>query len=204
MTARPHHTHRLRLSRVFAAMSLVALPLVVSAQPPTPCTPRAQLTGRDTLLVILPCNSLDVLPVGMRTQVDCTLAKMKAGGFDAAVFETYRSDERQRFLYSYGRTRPGPRVTNVATAATGLHYWTLAVDVIDRRKHWDASPKFWHWLGQHAESCGLIAGAFWRSFPDQPHLQYAAWESASQRPAWAKRLQSEGKRDSLLLRLGAK
>ena len=154
-------------------------------------------------MALLPCRSLDVLPPGMRAQVDCTLAKMKAGGWDATVFETFRSDERQRFLYSYGRTRPGPKVTNVATAQTGLHYWTLAVDVIDRTKHWNPNPKFWYWLGQHAESCGLVAGAFWARFPDRPHLQFAAWESAAKRPAWAKQLQAAGQREALLRRLGA-
>lgn len=202
MTPRPPHTLARRLASGLAAACLASFPL--SAQQPTPCTPRAQLHGRDTLLAILPCKSLDVLPPGMRAQVDCTLGKMKAGGWNATVFETFRSDERQRFLYSYGRTRPGRKVTNVATAATGLHYWTLAVDVVDAKKAWNASPRFWHWLGIHAESCGLVAGAFWKSFPDQPHIQFAAWESASKRPAWVRRLQAEGKRDSLLLRLGAK
>lgn len=170
---------------------------------PKACWPEHLLVGRDTAFAAIPCNSLDVLPVGMRRQVDCTLDKMRAGGWSVRVFETYRSDRRQRYLYSYGRTRPGAKVTNVATAQTGFHYWTLAVDVIDAKKLWNANPRFWHWLGQHAESCGLVAGAFWRRFPDRPHIQYAAWESASQRPAWVKRLQAEGKRDSLLLRLGA-
>ena len=184
-----------------ASSSLVAQP---STALPKPCWPEELLTGRDTAFASFPCNSLEVLPVGVRRQVDCTLDKMRAGGWSPRVFETYRSDRRQRYLYSYGRTRPGAKVTNVATAQTGFHYWTLGADVIDAKKLWDANPKFWYWLGQHANACGLVAGAFWQRFPDKPHIQYAAWESASQRPAWVKRLQSEGKRDSLLLRLGAK
>jgi hypothetical protein len=179
----------------------------VAAQPssalPKPCWPEERLVGRDTAYASFPCNSLAVLPPGMRRQVDCTLNRMRAGGWSPRVFETYRSDRRQRYLYSYGRTRPGAKVTNVATAQTGFHYWTLGADVIDARKLWAASPQFWYWLGQHANACGLVAGAFWKSFPDRPHIQYAAWESASQRPAWVRRLQAEGKRDSLLLRLGA-
>jgi hypothetical protein len=194
-----------RLASGLVVACLASFPL--SAQPSTalakPCWPEEALHGRDTAFASVPCASLDVLPVGVRRQVDCTLDRMRAGGWNVRVFETYRSDRRQRYLYSYGRTRPGARVTNVATAQTGFHYWTLGADVIDAKKLWNASPKFWYWLGQHAESCGLVAGAFWKRFPDQPHIQYAAWESASQRPAWVKRLQAEGKRDSLLLRLGA-
>ncbi len=194
------------LASVLAAACLAPSP--VAAQPstalPKPCWPEEALHGRDTAFASFPCNSLDVLPVGVRRQVDCTLDKMRAGGWSPRVFETYRSDRRQRYLYSYGRTRPGAKVTNVATAQTGFHYWTLGADVIDAKKLWNANPKFWYWLGQHAESCGLVAGAFWKSFPDRPHVQFAAWESASKRPAWVRRLQAEGKRDSLLLRLGAK
>jgi hypothetical protein len=195
------------IGRLALGAVLALAPLTLPAQPsttlPKPCWPEEALRGRDTAYASFPCNSLEVLPVGVRRQVDCTLAKMQAGGWSATVFETYRSDRRQRYLYSYGRTRPGAKVTNVATAQTGFHYWTLGADVIDAKKHWKASPKFWYWLGQHAESCGLVAGAFWKSFPDQPHIQFAAWESAARRPDWVKRLQSEGKRDSLLLRLGA-
>jgi hypothetical protein len=195
------------IGRLALGAVLALAPLTLPAQPsttlPKPCWPEHLLTGRDTAFASVPCNSLEVLPVGVRRQVDCTLAKMQAGGWSAMVFETYRSDRRQRYLYSYGRTRPGAKVTNVATAQTGFHYWTLGADVIDSKKRWNASPKFWYWLGQHAESCGLVAGAFWKAFPDQPHIQFAAWESAARRPDWVKRLQAEGKRDSLLLQLGA-
>lgn len=139
----------------------------------------------------------------MRRQVECTLEKMRAGNWAPVIYETYRSDRRQRYLYAQGRTRPGVIVTNVATASTGYHYWTLGADIIDSTRQWSAPPQFWYWLGQHAESCGLVAGAFWKTLPDKPHVQFAAWESASKRPDWIRRLQREGKRDSLLRRLGA-
>lgn len=193
---------------VVAALAFALAPLaIVGAQPsillPKPCWPEERLVGRDTAFAAMPCNRIEALPIGVRTQVECTLAKMRAGGWSPKVYETYRSDRRQRYLYSYGRTRPGAKVTNVATAQTGFHYWTLGADIIDATRLWSAPERFWYWLGQHAESCGLVAGAFWKSFPDRPHIQFAAWESASRRPAWVRRLQAEGKRDSLLLRLGA-
>lgn len=180
---RPRHTRGAQLATVLAALCLASFPL--AAQKPTPCTPRSALTGRDTLLALLPCNSLAVLPPGMRAQVDCTMDKLKAGGWDAIVYETYRSDERQRFLYSYGRTRPGPKVTNAKDASTTVHHYRLAVDIIHRTRGWD-HPRFFKWVGIHAESCGLVAGAFWKRFPDQPHAQFGAWDGAP--PAWARAL----------------
>lgn len=193
---------------IVAALAFALAPLAIaSAQPSTalakPCWPEEALHGRDTAYAAMPCASLDVLPVGVRVQVDCTLEKMRAGGWSPRVYETYRSDRRQRYLYSYGRTRPGAKVTNVATAQTGFHYWTLGADIIDAKRLWNASPQFWYWLGQHAESCGLVAGAFWKSFPDRPHVQFAAWESAAKRPVWVRELQATGQRDELLRRLGA-
>lgn len=193
---------------ILAAFAFALAPLgIIGAQPSTalakPCWPEEKLVGRDTAYASFPCNDLRVLPVGVRAQVECVLAKMQAGGWNPRVYETYRSDRRQRYLYSFGRTRPGARVTNVATAQTGFHYWTLGADIIDAAKLWDAPERFWYWLGQHAESCGMVAGAFWKSFPDRPHVQFAAWESASKRPQWVRDLQAAGKRDELLERLGA-
>jgi hypothetical protein len=169
---------------------------------PKPCWPEALLIGRDTAYAAFPCASLEVLPLGMRRQVECTLDRLRTGGWDPLVYETYRSARRVAHLYSFGRTRPGPRVTNASNPLVAPHYWTLSVDIIDRKKLWN-NPRFFYWLGQHYEACGLVAGAFWKSFPDAPHGQFAAIESMSRAPAWAKRLMAEGKRDSLLLRLGA-
>ncbi len=150
---------------------------------PKACWPAEQLHGRDTVFAYLPCNSLNVLPPGMRVAVECTLDKLRAGGWDPLLFETYRSDKRQQFLYSYGRWRPGSIVTNAKDAATTVHHYRLAVDIIHRTRLWD-HPKFFYWLGQHAESCGLVAGAFWKKFPDRPHVQFGAWEGAP--PKWAR------------------
>lgn len=189
------------------ALSLGPLFLRANGQPSTalakPCWPEEALHGRDTLYGLLPCNDLRALAPVMQEKVGCVTSKMQASGRPVTPFETYRSKRRQAHLYSYGRTRPGPRVTNVKDPATGFHFWGIGVDLIHPRLKWDAPPSYWWHMGQFAEQCGLVAGTFWKSFPDHPHLNWAAWESASRRPAWVKRLQAEGKRDSLLLRLGA-
>lgn len=172
------------------APSVVSQPAPVALNPLAPPLPKAcweasRLTGRDTAYTYIPCASLDVLEPAFRKGVECTIARAKKGGWSPKVFETYRSDARQRALYAYGRTRPGSRVTNAKSAITTVHHYGLAVDIIHATKGWD-HPKFFYWLGQHAEACGLVAGAFWTRFKDAPHLQTGKWQGAP--PPWARTL----------------
>jgi hypothetical protein len=138
----------------------------------------------------------------MRVQVDCTLDKLQAGGWDPLVFETVRGPPRQDWLYRRGRDGAGFIVTNVQDARLGFHYWGWAVDIIHRTKKWD-HPRFFLWLARHAESCGLVAGGFWKRLRDWPHIQFAAIESMSRAPAIARRFMIEDKRDSLWAWAGA-
>lgn len=171
--------------------ALLAYVSVASAQlpaktylKPNTCTPRAQLFGRDTILALGPCNDLALLEPHFRAGVECTLARMDTIGHweRARVIETYRSNERQGLLYSYGRTRPGKRVTNAQSHLTSVHAYGMAVDVIHSKTGW-SDPKFFRSLALHAEACGLTAGFFWKSFPDPPHLQASQWKGAP--PPWA-------------------
>ncbi len=199
---RLRNSHQWAAFIVVFALVLAIAPLFARAQVaplPKACWPAHQLKGRDTVYSLLPCSSLNVLPPGMRSAVDCTMDRLRAGGWDPVVFETYRSDRRQQFLYSYGRTRPGAKVTNAKDAATTVHHYGLAVDIIHRKKLWN-HPRFFYWVGQHAEACGMVAGAFWKRFPDQPHIQFGAWAGAP--PTWARAMV----RDSIgvvWLRVGA-
>lgn len=181
-----------------ASVTVQATPF--SSALPKPCWPQKLLTGRDTVHAMLPCNSLDVLPLHMRAGVQCTLDRLRAGGWDPMLYETYRSDRRQQFLYSYGRTRPGPKVTNAASAATGVHNYYLAVDIIHRTKHWN-HPRFFKWVMIHGEACGLVAGGAWKRFPDAPHLQFGAWPGSP--PMWARALNARDSVETVWQRVGA-
>lgn len=190
-----------------AAFVLAFAPLLAHAQPstalPKPCWPEQLLVGRDTAFAAVPCDRLEALAPVMREKGQCVIDKMHKSGRPVKPYETYRSRLRQEDLYRRGRTVPGLIVTNVKDPSTGFHFWGLAIDFVHPTKLWNMPRDYWWHLGQFAEQCGLVAGAFWKRLPDQPHVNWAAWESAAQRPAWVKRLQAEGKRDSLLLRLGA-
>lgn len=152
---------------------------------PKPCWPESMLTGKDTMWTYVPCRSMEVLHPVFRKQVECMLGRQRKGKWPPLVQETKRSYRLQRNYWEQGRTRPGPRITKVRDVSVGFHGYGLAVDVISATKGWK-DPKFFYWQAQHAEACGLVAGYFWKSFSDPPHVQYAGWGNSP--PLWARRL----------------
>src|SRR5688572_5940877 len=87
--------------------------------------------------------SLDGLAPKMRRAVEAVLFDMKK----ERVFETLRTDERQRFLYGFGREyddiiAPRGPVTKAKTAMGGWHFFGLGVDIVED----DATP----WVAPNA------------------------------------------------------
>lgn len=98
---------------------------------------------------------------------------MERMGHDAVVSEAFRSDERQAYLYGFGREYDDGRgvITNAATGAKSWHRYGLAVDIISRSKQWDAPEAFWRDLHDCAVDLVLTSGADW-THPDRPHVQH--------------------------------
>jgi hypothetical protein len=120
-------------------------------------------------------SSLDALQPKFRAQVEAIVQGMKDAGFKPLVFETVRTNERQRFLYGFGREYDDGRgqVTRVKTAAGGCHLPGLAVDIVENDDTpWIAVPKFWKTLGQLAKAQGCVWGGNWKR-ADLPHVQAA-------------------------------
>lgn len=126
-------------------------------------------------------RSLSLLDSGFRKKLEAAIKQANTetlGKFDGikffrwSIFETYRTPERQKYLYAKGRTLPGDIVTNVKTA--GLHGKRLAADVvwIDTKGNWrwDGPEKLWAILGHCARAHGLIWGGDWE-IHDTPHIQ---------------------------------
>lgn len=110
------------------------------------------------------------------------------------VTEVLRTRERQRFLYSQGRSSSvlrkagftteeikkyravksratGDRVTNTLTS---MHIAGLACDivpVINGKLDWDVPEGLWEMLGRAARAHELEWGGDWKSFVDRPHVQ---------------------------------
>lgn len=105
------------------------------------------------------------------------LALMRAQGYDPVVYETYRTPERQAFLFGFGRTYDDGRgvVTHAPDTTKTWHGYGLAADVISASKEWDAPASFWLALGAAAAKCGLTWGGNWPIIErDKPHVQWGA------------------------------
>lgn len=129
------------------------------------------------------------------------LNRIEQRGLPFMVWETFRTVERQAWLYACGRTIQNPDVpagtgphglgtykTN-AQGKDGPHTHGLALDcVIDVRMlppalrgvvtgGWDIGPeamRLWRQYGELAESVDLEWGGTWR-FRDLPHVQRKRW-----------------------------
>lgn len=112
-------------------------------------------------------------------------AALKSAGLPFYPFMGLRTWQEQDALYAQGRTAPGKIVTN-ARGGDSWHCFGLAVDYVldgDTEKpgvQWSWNVKVdlnhdgrtdWLDMAEIAEMCGLEAGAYWKSFPDLPHVQ---------------------------------
>ncbi len=121
------------------------------------------------------CRDLDqLLPVA---QLACRLLFQecyKAGIQNVFITETYRSQERQNYLYAQGRTRPGQIVT-----------WTLSSNH-QSRLAWDIAvgpPQslydvvILNRVGTIARKLGITWGGDWTGSIDRPHFEVpATWK----------------------------
>ncbi len=99
------------------------------------------------------------------------------------IFETLRTQARQRFIYGFGRTWDDGRgvVTHSEDADESWHYehYGLAADLIHPALKWAAPSSFWSAIGRHAQANGLTWGGDWdgnaatpERFVDRPHVQW--------------------------------
>jgi hypothetical protein len=114
-------------------------------------------------------------------------------GYDAMLFEGFRSDERAKYLYGFGREYDDGRgiVTNAPNGAKTWHRYGLAADIISKSKGWDAPATFWTALSNTALATDLTPGGLWK-FADKPHVQHHDMPVTPKDEDWAL-LQSQGK-----------
>lgn len=115
---------------------------------------------------------LDGLAPAFRRAVEAVLNDVE----QERVFETIRTNERQEYLYGFGRSyddkRPRGPVTAAKTAMNGWHFFGLAVDIVqDDKDPWVAPTAFWQSLGLAYEKHGCVWGGRWKRV-DLPHGQW--------------------------------
>lgn len=116
-------------------------------------------------------HTLDDLCPAFREKLELILNELD----NVRVFETLRTEERQQYLYGFGRDYDDGRgaVTAAKTAMGGWHFYGLAVDIVqDDNTPWTAPAAFWQELGISAEKHGCVWGGRWQRV-DLPHVQMA-------------------------------
>lgn len=117
------------------------------------------------------CFDTAMLEPNTRRRVEAILDQAKAQGIECMVWETYRSAQRQEFLFAEGTTK---------LKRVGVHHFGLAADIVKRV---NGAPS---WLGDFsflkklAYANGLVSGQDWgqpnarHTFIDADHVQAIA------------------------------
>jgi hypothetical protein len=113
--------------------------------------------------------------------VNAVLGGLRRGGFDPIIWEAWRSDGRQRWLYGMGREYSDgrPIVTNSRDGDESWHFYGLAADIYERVRMWNLSSAFRRALAEECLTFGLTWGGDWNrnriedeKFVDAPHIQW--------------------------------
>lgn len=112
------------------------------------------------------CRDLNELHPAAQKACRLFLAECKKAGLDVFITETYRSQERQKYLYAQGRTRPGKVVT---WTLNSRHKSRLAWDIAcNKPSLYDV--KTLKKAGEIADKLGIAWGGVWKT-PDMPHFE---------------------------------
>lgn len=118
------------------------------------------------------CRDLSELTGQAQTACNLFMEKCKAKGLNVLITETYRSQERQNYLYEQGRTRAGKKVTwTKSSRHTSRRAWDICKNV---RGQEYSDSKFFRQCGEIAAELGITWGGVWKSSPDTPHFEISA------------------------------
>lgn len=140
------------------------------------------------------CRDFNQLNGLVKVMLELALEDIKKQGVNPLVVETYRSQERQDYLYCQGRTvvectakgisrffaemHCNPKAAKVTWTLSSVHKNRKAVDVVPQRLMnnkmtaiWDAKDKETQIIIRTMQKYGFEAGANWATTPDSPHFQ---------------------------------
>lgn len=149
-----------------------------------------KLSDREVTLVRIR-ETAYLAPAFLRA-VDAVMADMRAEGFNPYIFETLRTDRLQAHYHGTGASK-------AFYGRDSMHYYGLAVDIVDAALLWSAPAAFWNALGRLAKKHGLTWGGDWdgdgdrtdQKFHDRPHVQWNV-HTPSPTPAMKNALKSGG------------
>jgi peptidoglycan L-alanyl-D-glutamate endopeptidase CwlK len=136
------------------------------------------------------CRDLSELNPLVRIMLELAVADIKSQGVNPLITETYRSQERQNYLYCQGRTISeavakginsafaqaycNPTAKKVTWTLNSIHKERKAVDVVPQRDGkaiWNVKDKHSQIIIGTMQKYGFEAGANWTTSPDSPHFQ---------------------------------
>lgn len=115
-------------------------------------------------------NSTNLLYGPMKAHTILGVNSANKAGIPIAIFETFRTPQRQDQIYAQGRTTSGKIVTQ-SKGWQSWHQYGVAVDIallIDGRWSWDFDPKE---VSKHFDTDKLIWGGTFKNF-DGPHYEW--------------------------------
>nr|DAY12587.1 MAG TPA: hypothetical protein [Caudoviricetes sp.] len=114
------------------------------------------------------CRDINELTPTAQQACKLFLERCAEKGLKVRITETYRSQERQNYLYEQGRTRPGNKVTWTKNSRhTGRRAWDICQN-IKGKEYSDAG--FFVKCGKIAEKLGITWGGTWKQ-ADTPHFE---------------------------------
>ena len=114
------------------------------------------------------CRDISELTPTAQKACNLFLEKCKTSGLNVLITETYRSQERQNYLYEQGRMRPGNKVTWTKNSRhTSRRAWDICQNVKGKEY---ADSGFFKACGQIAKELGITWGGSWKQ-ADTPHFE---------------------------------
>ena len=114
------------------------------------------------------CRDISELTPVAQTACNLFMQKCKEQGLNVLITETYRSQERQNYLYEQGRTRPGNKVTWTRSSRhTSRRAWDICKNVKGQEY---SDNNFFKKCGDIAKTLNITWGGAW-STPDTPHFE---------------------------------
>ena len=114
------------------------------------------------------CRDINELTRAAQQACKLFLERCAEKGLKVRITETYRSQERQNYLYEQGRTRPGNKVTWTKNSRhTSRRAWDICQNVKGKEY---ADSGFFKACGQIAKELGITWGGTWKQ-ADTPHFE---------------------------------
>ncbi len=126
------------------------------------------------------CRDISELTPNAQKACRLFLERCEENGLKVRITETYRSQERQNWLYAQGRTRKGNIVTWTKNSRhTSRRAWDICKDVKGQEY---SDSGFFKACGQIAKELNITWGGTWKQ-ADTPHFEIDTdWKESEDKP----------------------